>query len=91
LLDVVEEQILSLLCVWPGRTPDVIMGALVLRKEALDLALQELEGKRFVSVICARDGDPKTPTLNLDILLPRIAVFPRFQEPLLRHIYRKKN
>jgi len=65
LLDVVEEQILSLLCVWPGRTPDVIMGALVLRKEALDLALQELEGKRFVSVICTRDGDPKNTNPEL--------------------------
>jgi len=56
-LDVVEEQILSLLCVWPGQTPDVIMRALVLRKEALDLALQELERNRFVSSIAPIDGD----------------------------------
>jgi len=56
-LDVVEERILSLLCVWPGRTPEVIVGALELRKKALDLALQELERKRWVSVVCAMTGD----------------------------------
>lgn len=57
MLDVVEERILSLLCVWPGRTSDVIMGALVLRKEASDLALQKLERSRFVSAIVSIDGE----------------------------------
>ncbi len=57
LLDVSEERILSFLCVWGGRTRDVMMGALELRKEAFDLALHALEGKRFVSAICAIDGD----------------------------------
>jgi len=33
------------------------MGALVLRKEALDLALHKLERNRFVSPIAPIDGD----------------------------------
>jgi len=71
LLDVVEERILSLLCVWPGRTPRVIMGALEPRKEALDLALQELERNRFVSAIVSIDGDKYYVTLQRETFLDR--------------------
>jgi len=64
LLDVVEERILSLLSVWPGRTPGVIMGALALRKRDLDLALQELERSNLVSAICSMTGDKYYVTLQ---------------------------
>jgi len=56
-LDTAEWRILSYLALMEGRTRDVIMGALALREEVLDEALQRLKGRALVLVTCGESGD----------------------------------
>ena len=60
MLSVIEEKTLMLLCVWPGRTRCVLMRALVLDRREVDLAVQALEEKGFVSCVCSVDGESTT-------------------------------
>jgi hypothetical protein len=57
MLDAAEWRILSYLALMEGRTRDVIMGALALREEVLDEALQRLKGRALVLVTCGESGD----------------------------------
>ena len=50
-LDVVEERILAYLSIVEGRSRDVILGALALRDEDCDTALERLKERRLVSEI----------------------------------------
>ncbi len=57
MLDAAEWRILSYLALMERRTRDVIMGALALREEVLDEALQRLKGRALVLVTCGESGD----------------------------------
>lgn len=57
MLDAAEWRILSYLALMEGRTRDVIMGALALREEVMDEALQRLKERGLVSATSGESSD----------------------------------